>query len=116
MLVGPRGHVRVTQVSTVLWSERTPKGIGPGSIERDLLGAYPGVRCTRLRMENYKGIVYLATLSRTCTLVTSTGRRTIFETEWVQPKAPRDRPSIKPSVQNYSRYARVGEVIVEGAL
>jgi hypothetical protein len=113
ILVGRPGRLRVTRISTILRRERTPRGIGPGSLERTLLRAHPGSRCTPLRMESYKGIYqYLATLSRTCTLVTASGRRTIFRTAWAQPARRPGQPTIRANIPNYLRYARVAEVIV----
>jgi hypothetical protein len=112
VLVGRPGRLRVTRISTVARRERTPKGVGPLSGERALLRAYPGIRCTRLREATRAGLTYLETLTRTCTLVTPSGRRTIFRTGWAAPDPPPGKPRIKPSVANYSRYARVTEVIV----
>ena len=111
-LVGRPGRLRVTRISTIARRERTPKGVGPLSTERALLRAYPAVRCTRLRTGNIGGVPYLATLTRTCTLFAPSGRRTVFRTGWAAPDPPPGRPRIKPSVENYSRYARIDEVIV----
>lgn len=112
LLVGRPGRARVTRVSTVTRRERTSKGIGPLSTERALLRAYPGARCTPLRTGTIGGTVYLATLTRTCTLSSASGRRTVFRTGWAAPDPPSGRPRIRPTLENYSRYARVSEVIV----
>ena len=111
-LVGRPGRLRVTRVSTIARRERTPKGVGPFSTERALLRAYPATRCTRLRTGTIGGMVYLMTLTRTCTLVTASGRRTVFRTGWDAPDPPPGRPRIRPTVENFSRYARVSEVVV----
>ncbi|MDQ3822687.1 MAG: hypothetical protein M3321_05545 [Actinomycetota bacterium] len=114
LLVGRPGRMRVTRVSTLARRERTPKGVGPFSTEVALLRAHPAARCTRLRTGTIGGVPYLATLTRTCTLVTASGRQTIFRTGWAAPDPPPGRPRIKPSVENYSRYARISEVVVTG--
>ena len=48
-LRGPRGAVRVILVGTVSEDEKTPEGIGIGSSEKDLRGAYPSMRCKDVR-------------------------------------------------------------------
>jgi hypothetical protein len=114
-LVGRPPRLRVTSVSTVARRERTARGIGPFSSERALLRAYPAARCSRLRTENVGGVVVLMTLTRTCTLVTPSGRRTVFRTGWAAPEPPPGERRIRPTVENYSRYARVSEVIVSAS-
>ena len=111
-LVGRPGRMRVTRISTIARRERTPRGVGPFSTERALLRAYPAVRCTRLRTGYIGGVPYLATLTRTCTLLAPSGRRTVFRSGWAAPDPPPGRPRIKPSVENYSQYAQITEVIV----
>lgn len=114
-LVGRPGRLRVARIRTIARRERTPRRIGPFSGERALLRAYPGVRCTPLPERTRAGITYLETLSRTCTLFTASGRRTIFRTGWAAPDPPPGRSRIKPTLGNYSRYAVVTEVIVSAS-
>jgi hypothetical protein len=109
-LVGRPGRLRVTRVSTIALRERTPRGIGPGSLERELRRAHPGVQCTPLRMKTWpNGLSFLERPNRTCTLIAPSGRRTIFETRIAKTPAG-DWP--KSNIPNFLRYARVTEVLV----
>jgi hypothetical protein len=107
--VGRPSRLRAVRVTTVLRRERTPRGIGPRSLERHLLRAYPGVRCERLNVVVVSGIRFLRTNGRSCTLVSAAGRRTLFRTSLYLPA----RETL--TVAKYLRGARVDEVIVEAA-
>jgi hypothetical protein len=105
--VGARGRLRAVRITTIVRKERTPKGIGPGSLERDLVRAYPGIRCGRLRLaRDGDGTVFVATNGRECTLTTIGGRRTIFRTSVSLPT----RETL--TVAKYLRRARIDEVVV----
>ena len=104
--VGARGRLRAVRATTVLRRERTPKGIGPGSLERDLRRAYPQVRCSPLRITITASIRYVSNSGRECTLRTASGRRTIFRTS--VSVLTRDR--LTPA--KFLRRARIDEVVV----
>jgi hypothetical protein len=108
ILAGQRGRLRVIRISTFLRRERTPAGIGPGSLERTLLRVYPSTQCAPLRLD--KPWYQASMLSRTCTLIRPSGRRTIFRTNFGNPPGPR----VTPTLALYLRYARITEVAVAG--
>lgn len=115
-LVGRRGRLRVTRVSTIVRHEKTPKGVGPGSLERTLLRAHPTAHCQPLRMKSVApGLAFLERPYRTCTLLAASGRPTIFLTQWSEPKLRPGRLHPKLNIENYLRYARVTEVVVARA-
>jgi hypothetical protein len=104
--VGVPGRLRAVRVSTIVRGERTPKGIGPGSLERSLRKAYPGIHCARLRVVVVSGIRFVPTNGRDCTLTTASGRRTVFRTS--APLGKRETLT----VAKFVRRARVAEVVV----
>jgi hypothetical protein len=104
-LFGAPGRLRVVRVSTLLRRERTSKGIGPGSLERNLIRAYPDLRCPRLATTVAAGTTYVTADERTCTLFAGSGRRTVFVTGvW--------RSATLISLRDWARRARVLEVSV----
>jgi hypothetical protein len=109
-LSGPRGRLRATRISTVLRRERTAKGIGPGSRERDLIRAYRRVRCKLLPTARIGGVLHVVASvhSRTCALATPSGRTTIFTTQ-VPFSAIFDPP--RP-LETWLKTARISEVAV----
>lgn len=48
-LRGPRGAVRVSLIGTISRSQRTSRGLGIGSSERNLRDVYPNMRCKDVR-------------------------------------------------------------------
>ena len=107
-LFGAPDRLRVVRVNTPLSRERTAKGIGPNSLERDLLRAYPAIRCQRLPTTVAVGTTYVAIDERTCTLFGASGRRTTFISGW------RRRTTLVP-LRDWPRRARVLEVGVAAA-
>ena len=105
-LFGPRGRLRVTAVGTTLRRERTAKGIGPGSREADVVRAYPGLQCARLKTwrSSGGGVTYVISPRRACALLAPSGRRTTFTS------GPPSGPFLTPSQWRAS--ARVVEVAV----
>ena len=103
-LFGPRRRLRVTAVATTLRRERTAKGVGAGSLERDVLRAYPTARCARLRTWRSSGgaVTYVISSQRACTVHAPNGRRTIFTS------GPRSGPFLSPA--RWRASARVVEV------
>jgi hypothetical protein len=107
-LSGRRQQLRVVAVGTTLPRERTVKGIGPGSRERDALRAYPAARCARLELWSSRtggGTPYVVTRRRTCTLFSATGRRTTFASS-----PPRGGPFLTRA--QWTAKARIVEVTV----
>jgi hypothetical protein len=110
--VGPRGRRRAVRVTTVLRRERTTRGIGPGSRERDVIRAYPRVRCEPLRTFRIGDVVYAAAPrgwgGRLCTLFAASGRRTVFTSQ-----RPYSAIVARPvPVGTWLRTARITEVAV----
>jgi hypothetical protein len=105
-LFGPRDRLRVTSVATTLRRERTSKGIGRGSLERDVARAYPAARCAQLKTWRSRGgaVTYVISARRTCTLFAPNGRRTTFTS------APPSGPFLSPA--RWRETARVVEVAV----
>ena len=105
-LFGAPGRLRVVSVGTTLRRERTARGIGPGSLERALVLAYPTVRCQRLQTwrSSGGGVTYVISSRRACTLFTPGGRRTTFTS------APPSGPFLSPA--RWLAVARVVEVAV----
>jgi hypothetical protein len=109
-LRGPRSALRVVRILTLQRSERTSAGVGVGSRERALLGAYRGkLRCTRLKTGRHGGVLFVVG-DRTCTL-TAGSARTVFrvdgrvESTWDTTRWSR--------VDEWPRNARVVEIRVE---
>jgi hypothetical protein len=107
-LFGTRGRLTVVRVSTLLRRERTPRGIGPGSLERRLIRAYPRLRCQRLDTTVAAGTTYVRTDERTCTLFAASGRRTVFLTGV-------RRSGFLVPLRDWPRVARVIEVSIGAA-
>ena len=80
-LRGRAGRLRAVRVGTTLVRERTPQGIGSGSLERTVLRTYRSARCQPLRTVRSGSITYVTTIQRECTLFAPSGRRTIFTTD-----------------------------------
>lgn len=80
-LFGRPGRLRAVRVTTTLLRERTPTGVGVGSLERSLLRAYRTLRCEPLETERHGSIRIVFTIQRDCTLFAPSGRRTIFTTD-----------------------------------
>jgi hypothetical protein len=80
-LFGRARRLRAVRVGTTLVRERTPRGLGVGSLERTVLRAYPSMRCQPLRTYRSGSATIVATVQRECTLFTPSGRRTIFTTD-----------------------------------
>jgi hypothetical protein len=105
-LSGRAGRLRVVRVGTTLVRERTPNGLGPGSTERAVRRAYPGLRCQPLETQRFGSVTLLTTIQRECTLFAPSGRRTIFTSD-VQ-----ERPYEVVTPATWQRRARVIEVSV----
>jgi hypothetical protein len=105
-LFGTRGRLRAVRVGTTLVRERTPTGLGVGSLERAVLRAYPAIRCQPLRTLRSGSIRIVTTVQRECTLFARSGRRTIFTLDVQE----RMFEIITP--QMWARRARVIEVSV----
>jgi hypothetical protein len=80
-LFGRPGRLRAVRVGTTLLRERTPQGVGVGSLERMVLRAYGSTRCQRLRTLRSGSVNLVVTVQRECTLFAPSGRRTIFTTD-----------------------------------
>ncbi len=80
-LRGRAGRLRAVRVGTTLVRERTPQGVGAGSLERRVLRTYRSVRCQPLRTVRSGSMTYVATIQRECTVFAPSGRRTIFTTD-----------------------------------
>lgn len=104
-LYGSPGRLRVVRASTVLRRERTPQGVGPGTLEQRLRRTYPRLRCQRLPTVVAAGAPYVTVDERTCMLFTASGRRTAFVTG-----VPRNATFVL--VRDWNRLARVLEVSV----
>ena len=107
-LAGRSGRLRVVAVGTTLRRERTAKGIGPGSRERDAVRAYPAVRCARLQLAHAPGgrtTPYVVTTRRACTLFAANGRRTTFASS-----PPRGSPFMPPA--QWAASARIVDVTI----
>ena len=105
-LSGRTGRMRAVRVGTTLLRERTPQGVGVGSLERSVLRTYRAIRCQPLRTVRSGSISYVTTIQRECTLLAPSGRRTIFTTDVQE----RMFEVITPST--WARRARVIEVSV----
>jgi hypothetical protein len=102
--------LRVVQVATTLRRERTREGLGVGSFERDVLKAYPRLRCERLRTGPFPGSPnsrMLLTQVRECVLDTGRGTQTVFSSV-IERKVPWER--LLP--EDWEPRARVLEVAV----
>jgi hypothetical protein len=108
-LSGRPGRLRAVRVGTTLVRERTPRGVGVGSLERTVLSAYPSTRCQTLRTYRSGSVTLVATIQRECTLFAPSGRRTIFTTDVYE----RPYEVITPRI--WARRARVIEVSVAAA-
>ena len=62
------GAMRVVRVATGLLKERTPEGIGVGSLETELTKAYPKVRCTAPEARRFRDGRIRGFGPRTCVL------------------------------------------------
>ena len=102
-VLGAPGRFPVVRVHTPLRRERTPRGIGPGSLERKLLRAYPATRCERLATLVASGTTWVTVDERTCTLFAPSGRRTTFVTG-----VPRNVTFV--ALRDWSSRARVLEI------
>lgn len=80
-LFGRAGRLRAVRVGTTLVRERTPQGVGVGSLERAVLRAYRSTRCQPLRTVRSGSATIVTTVQRECTLFAPSGRRTIFTTD-----------------------------------
>ena len=105
-LFGARGRLRAVRVGTTLRRERTPSGLGVGSLERVVLRSYPAIRCQPLRTDRYGSVRLVTTIQRECSLFARSGRRTIFTTDVLE------RPFEVVTPQIWARRARVIEVSV----
>lgn len=105
-LFGRPGRLRAVRVGTTLVRERTPRGIGAGSLERAVLRAYRSARCQPLRTQRSGTVLLVVTIQRECTVLAPSGRRTIFTTDVYE----RMFEVITPAI--WARRARVIEVSV----
>jgi hypothetical protein len=105
-LLGRAGRLRAVRVGTTLVRERTPRGVGAGSLERTVLRAYPSTRCQPLRTVRSGSVMLVTTIQRECTFVALSGHRTIFTTDVHE----RLFEVITPAI--WARRARVIEVSV----
>jgi hypothetical protein len=80
-LFGRAGRLRAVRVGTTLFRERTPQGVGIGSLERTVLRTYRSTRCQPLRTMRSGSATIVTTVQRECTLFAPSGRRTIFTTD-----------------------------------
>jgi hypothetical protein len=105
-LSGRAGRLRAVRVGTTLVRERTPRGLGAGSLERAVRRAYPAIRCQPLRTQRSGTVLIVVTIQRECTVLGPRGRRTIFTTDVYE----RMFEVITPTI--WERRARVIEVSV----
>jgi hypothetical protein len=105
-LFGRAGRLRAVRVGTTLVRERTPRGLGVGSLERAVRRAYPSIRCQPLRTQRSGTVLLVVTIQRECTVLAPSGRRTIFTTDVYE----RMFEVITPAI--WARRARVIEVSV----
>jgi hypothetical protein len=105
-LFGRPGRLRAVRVGTTLIRERTPRGLGVGSLERAVLRAYRSARCQPLRTQRRGTVLLVVTIQRECTVFAPSGRRTIFTTDVHE----RMFEVITPAI--WARRARVIEVSV----
>jgi hypothetical protein len=77
---GRAGRLRATRVGTTLVRERTPRRVGVGTRERTLRRVYRGLSCERLETRGAGPAFLPANVDRDCTLLSPSGRRTIFTT------------------------------------
>jgi hypothetical protein len=105
-LSGRPRRLRAIRVGTTLVRERTPNGLGVGSMERAVRRAYPTVRCEPLETSRFGSVTLLTTIQRECTLFAASGRRTIFTSDVLE------RPYEVVTTATWSRRARVIEVSV----
>ena len=108
-LSGPRGRRRAVRVGTTLLRERTPRGVGVGSLERTVRRLYPMLGCRPLRTVRYGSVPIVTTIQRECTLFGPSGRRTIFTTDVLE------RRYEPLTLQVWARRAQVVEVSVARA-
>jgi hypothetical protein len=108
-LLGRTGRLRAVRVGTTLVRERTPRGVGAGSLERTVLRVYPSTRCQPLRTYRSGTVTLVATIQRECTLFAPSGRRTVFTTDVYE------RPYEVVTPRIWARRARVIEVSVATA-
>ena len=111
-LTGTAGRERVVAVTTFMAAEKTPKGVGVGSLESQVQRAHPALRCEAFRTW-HAGKYAFKGLKRLCYLGSRDDPQTVFystgPTEQVAGPAPAPDAPIQES---WPREARVREVIV----
>jgi hypothetical protein len=105
-----RGTLRVTRVTTLQESERTPAGIRIGSRRTTVLARYGRLVCAKPETRD-GGRGRIVVVGQRCTL-TAGGGRTVFRFDGEVGDDPYWGPR-QPYLSEWSRYARVAEIAVE---
>jgi hypothetical protein len=112
-LEGRGDALRVVAVATTAYRERTPEGLGVGTLESRVERAYGArIRCERLRTgaagEGRSTAIVVLDRDRDCVVAHTNGTQTVFVT-WMGPQRP---SQAAPTAAEWEEAATVLEVVV----